>query len=219
MKLGVLFSGGKDSTLALDWAASNFEVGCLISMKSKNPESYMFHVPNIDLVKKQAKALKLPLVFWETAGEKEKELADLKDAVHYAIKKYKIDSIVAGSLASKYQRDRVERICEDLMIKSFSPYWHLDAEEYMELLLKKKYKVLISAVAADGLTEEYLGKTITSAFLKELKSLSKKHRFHLAGEGGEYETLVYDGPIFKKKLIYKTKEKIWRGDSGELLFV
>ena len=49
MRLGVLFSGGKDSTLALHLAAEKEEVICLITVVSKNPESYMFHTPNIDV--------------------------------------------------------------------------------------------------------------------------------------------------------------------------
>ncbi|MCK5594341.1 MAG: TIGR00289 family protein, partial [Candidatus Aenigmarchaeota archaeon] len=43
MKLGVLFSGGKDSTYALDIAMQKEEVVCLIAIVSKNKESYMFH--------------------------------------------------------------------------------------------------------------------------------------------------------------------------------
>ena len=40
MKLGVLFSGGKDSTLALHLAAEKEEVACLITVVSINKESY-----------------------------------------------------------------------------------------------------------------------------------------------------------------------------------
>ena len=48
MKLGVLFSGGKDSSLAL-YKAGKVEV--LITLDSKNKDSYMFHTP-IDEVEK-----------------------------------------------------------------------------------------------------------------------------------------------------------------------
>jgi diphthine-ammonia ligase len=68
MKLGVLFSGGKDSTLALHKAAEKEQITCLITLQSKNPESYMFHTPNIDLAGFQAEALGLPLVAEVTAG-------------------------------------------------------------------------------------------------------------------------------------------------------
>ena len=69
MKLGVLFSGGKDSTLALHKAAEKEEVTCLITLRSRNPESYMFHTPNIDLTALQAEALGLPLVTKGTEGK------------------------------------------------------------------------------------------------------------------------------------------------------
>ena len=61
MRIGVLFSGGKDSTLALHRAVEKEEVVCLICLNSKNPESYMFHTPNIDVTLLQAKALNLPI--------------------------------------------------------------------------------------------------------------------------------------------------------------
>src|SRR3989344_5058776 len=57
MKVAVLFSGGKDSTYALYRAIQQGrDVVVLICMKSKNMSSYMFHTPNIDLVKLQARA-------------------------------------------------------------------------------------------------------------------------------------------------------------------
>jgi len=78
MKLGVLYSGGKDSTLALIKAQQHHEVACLISIISENKESFMFHTPNIDMTLLQSQALGIPLVRVTTKGEKEKELEDLK---------------------------------------------------------------------------------------------------------------------------------------------
>ncbi len=74
MNLCVLFSGGKDSTLALHIAAQKETVACLITVESKNVESFMFHTPNIDMTTMQAEALGLPLVKVETEGQKEAEL-------------------------------------------------------------------------------------------------------------------------------------------------
>jgi len=77
MKIAVLFSGGKDSVYALHFAMQQHEIACLISMISKNTESYTFHVPNIHLTKLQAEAMEIPLIQFETEGEKEKELEDM----------------------------------------------------------------------------------------------------------------------------------------------
>src|SRR3990167_9462174 len=49
MKLGVLFSGGKDSTFATFLAKEyGHDVSCLISIISQNKESFMFHTPKIE---------------------------------------------------------------------------------------------------------------------------------------------------------------------------
>ena len=71
MKLGVLFSGGKDSTLALHKAAEKKEVTCLITLVSDNKESFMFHTPNINVTALQAEALGLPLIQKVTKGKPE----------------------------------------------------------------------------------------------------------------------------------------------------
>ena len=72
MKLAVLFSGGKDSTLA-SWIAKKegYELSCLISIVSKNKESFMFHTPSIKRVEEQAKVMGLPLILVESDGVKE----------------------------------------------------------------------------------------------------------------------------------------------------
>ena len=63
MKLGVLFSGGKDSTFACYLAKKQgYEISCLISIFSENKESWMFHTPSIEQVKKQAEVMNIPLI-------------------------------------------------------------------------------------------------------------------------------------------------------------
>ena len=82
MRIASLFSGGKDSTFALYWAmCQGWDVPCLVTLKSANPESYMFQTATINLVKVSAKALGIPLILVDTLGHKEDELLDLKNAL------------------------------------------------------------------------------------------------------------------------------------------
>lgn len=206
MKVAVLFTGGKDSTYALFKTKHN--VKCLITIASKNLHSYMFHTPNINLVKLQAKALNLPLIFTRTKGKKEEELKDLKKAIKLAIKKYKIQGIISGAIESKYQKQRIDNICKDLNLKSLTPLWHIDSLEYLNSLIKNKFNIIITAISAEGLTKEWLGKQINRKTIEELKILNKKYKLHLALEGGEAETLVLDCSLFKKKLKIIKADKI-----------
>ncbi len=214
MKLASLFSGGKDSTYATYLAMSYHEVSCLISLKSKNPESYMFHTPNISMTKLQADAIGIPLVEAGTEGKKETELKDLKRAIKKAMIEYKIEGVVTGAIESVYQATRIQKICHELNIWCFNPLWKKDQVMLLEELLKSRFEIIITAVAAYPLDERWLGRKIDSAAIAELKKLKEKFKVNPAGEGGEYESLVLNAPFFKKRLSVSSAEKIYRNNSG-----
>jgi len=218
MNIAALFSGGKDSTFALYWAMKNgHDVKCLITLKAARADSYMFQVANIDVAKLSAPALGIPIIFEKTSGIKEKELDDLKRAIKKAKEKYKIEGVVAGALASNYQKERVEKICKELGLKVFAPYWHYDEEKYLREILAGGFEVIFTRVAALGLTEKWLGRKLDERAIEDLKKLNQKYGVHLGGEGGEFETLVLDGPIFKKRIKIVESEKVWQRNEGELV--
>ncbi len=200
MRLGVLFSGGKDSTLALHLAKEKEEVACLITVVSKNKESYMFHTPNIDVTALQAEALGLPLVSVVTEGRKEEELADLERAIAEAKNKFQIDGVVTGAVESVYQSTRIQRICNRLDVWCFNPLWKHDQKALLETLVEKKIKVVISGIFAYPLDEKWLGKQIDAEVIARLVELQSKFGISPSGEGGEIETTVLDAPMFKQKI-------------------
>ncbi len=217
MRLSVLYSGGKDSTYAA-WRAQqmNNELVCLISLDSKNPDSYMFHTPNIARVKEQAKVMNLPLIVQKTKGVKEEELADLEKAIKTAIKKYKIDGIVTGAIYSEYQAGRIKKICDKLKLNCVNPIWHKDELEYLNTLIKNKFRVVIVGVAAYPLDKTWLGRMINRDFVEAVIDLQNRYKIHPAGEGGEFETLVLDCPLYKKPLQIKKKNITGKDNSWRM---
>lgn len=216
MKLGVLFSGGKDSVFACHRAAVHGDVACLITIRSTNPESYMFHTPAIDLTALQAESMGIPLIVQETAGEKEGELADMKQAIERAIDEHDIEGVVTGAIASVYQATRVQRICRELDIWCFNPLWQIDQLTYMRLLLTEGFEVVVTGVFAYPLAEEWLGRTIGKSEVDELAALSKKYKINPSGEGGELETLVTDCPLFTKRIRIDKTSTEYADHSGTL---
>jgi ABC transporter with metal-binding/Fe-S-binding domain ATP-binding protein len=215
MKLGVLFSGGKDSTFATFIAKSQgYEISCLISLLSKNKESYMFHTPSISKTKQQAESMEIPLLIHETEGEKEKELEDLEEAIKEAKEKFGIEGIVTGAVESVYQASRIQKICDELDLECFNPLWKKPQVELLNELIKNKFEVIITGVFAYPLGKEWLGKKIDEDFVEEMKELEKKYKINPAGEGGEFESFVLNCPLFKKKLEGKSFEDLKEGENS-----
>jgi len=195
-RIVALTSGGKDSNAALYRVQRrNNKISCLLTLRSENKDSYMFDSKKAeDHLKEQASKLDIPLIVQETEGEKEKELKDLKTGLQKAKEKYNVEGVVAGALASTYQRDRVEKVAEELGLKVFAPLWQEDQSNYMRWLVREGFEVEITSIAARGLTDEWVGKVLDEESVEELIDLSEEYGFHAAGEGGEYETKVAGFP-------------------------
>ena len=215
MKLGILFSGGKDSAYSA-WLAKEYgyELTCLISIFSENQESYMFHTPSIKQVKKQAEVMEIPLIIQKTEGNKEEELKDLEKAIEKAKQKYKIEGIVTGAIQSIYQSLRIQKICNKLNLECFNPIWQKNEEEYLAELIQNKFKVILVGVFAYPLNESWLGKEINREFINELKKINQTYKINIAGEGGEYETFVLNCPLFKKELKIINKRIFSTGENS-----
>jgi diphthine-ammonia ligase len=214
MKLGVLFSGGKDSTFACYKAMQKDEVACLITIFSKNPESYMFHTPNIGLAEIQAMAIGLPIIEVDTEGKKEEELKELNKAIKLAKEKYDIEGVVTGAVQSVYQSSRIKKICDELGLKCINPLWQSDQKKYMKEFICVGFEAIIVGVFSQPFDESWLGRQIDDKTIDELTKISEKYKVTLTGEGGEFETFVFDGPIFKKRIEIEKVSRSYKNFNG-----
>jgi predicted ATP pyrophosphatase (TIGR00289 family) len=213
MRVAVLASGGKDSTLSLYYAIKDgYEVKYLVTMIPQKEDSWMFHYPNIHLVDLFAEAVAIPLVKAETAGIKEEEVKDLK----HVLATLDIEGVISGAIASQYQKKRIDKICKELNLKSIAPLWQKNPLQLLKETVNLNFETIIVGVYAYGFDQSWLERKINSTTIDALKELNKEYGISLVGEGGEYETLVLDAPIFKKRIKIVQKEKIWENQSGYL---
>ncbi len=216
MKLAVLFSGGKDSTLAMHIAKRySHNIELLLSVSPQKAESYMFHYPNTNLTKIQSKALNIPLISVKTEGKKEKELKALFYLFNKA-KKEGIEGIVTGAVKSTYQAERIQKVAYEYKLEVFNPLWQKEDEEILELLEKYKIKAIITGIAAYPLSSELLGKNILEV-KEELLDFKKKYNISAVGEGGELETFVTDAPMFEKTIDIIKTTKEYKNYSGQMI--
>lgn len=186
------------------------DVAFLATIHAKNPDSFMFHTTNIGVTVFQSEALGIPLVSKESDGLKEEEVHDLK----ILLEGLEIDGVVCGAIASKYQKERVERVCKELKLKLLTPMWGKDPEELLRDMMKNNFEVVITQVAADGFNESWLGRKLDEECLKDLIRMKYRHKINISAEGGEYESLVLDCPLFSKRIAIMKAEKIWDKDRG-----
>lgn len=211
MNVATLFSGGKDSTHAVSIALQRgWDVSALITIRPSDPASMLYHVPNLHLTPLQAEAMGLPLIT-EAAGAG--EAAEL-DALRRAIGRSGAEGVVVGAIASDYQHARVNRVANELGVRVFAPLWRRNPEHVLADYLAARWDVRFSAVSAAGLDASWLGRPMDASAVHDLLQLRDRVGLHPCGEGGEFETLVLDGPIFRKRLEIVDAAPVWEGTSG-----
>ena len=217
MKVCSLFSGGKDSTYSLHRASQQHQLTDVVTV---DPEegSYMYHTPAIDLAALAVESLEtdvnLHRVDIDKKPEKNVDDRDEITPLKRKLAELEVDAVVTGAVESSYQKSRVDSMASELKLESLAPLWHTDVEEALRDI-SRRFEVMVTAVAAGGLDESWLGRTIDSVAVDGLLELSDSYGVHPMGEGGEYETLVVDGPHMESRIDLEY-EKRWDGVRGEL---
>ena len=197
MRAMALVSGGKDSWYALYLLLQQgFEIVCTVTFSPKNPESYMLHSIKTELVKKQSELAGIKNYTLIVSGEKEKEVEEMKEKLRIIKEKENIEALICGAIRSEYQKHRIDMISEEINLISYAPLWHKDEESLLKEITYSGFKFKVVLTAAEGIDQWYtkvIDENNVNSFIKDLK----KARANVSGEGGEYETLVIDSPLFK----------------------
>ena len=189
-----------------------WDVKYLVTMMSERDDSWMFHHPCIELTKLQSQAVGIRQLLKKTSGRKEDELRDLAEALEGI--KDDVDAVVSGAVASRYQKDRIDAVCKELDLRSIALLWGKNQLKLLEDEVDSGLDIVITGVAAEGFDKSWLGRKIDADAIKELKKSNEMHGINIAGEGGEYETFVMDGPIFKRRIGLGNIEKVWDDSTG-----
>jgi uncharacterized protein (TIGR00290 family) len=202
--VSALVSGGKDSLYAAYLAETQgWPVDELVTLEPEDPESPLFHTPNLGLVALQADAWgkRHRAVRVEGRGE-EAETAALERALETAA-----PVVSAGAIASSYQWARLHRVCYRLGRRLFAPLWGKDGARVVREEAAAGLDIRLVHLAAEPLTPELLGRRLDAATLDDIVRRSRTLRaVHPAGEGGEYETLVVDAPFWRARLVWDDEE-------------
>ena len=211
MRVAVLFSGGKDSTYAAYVAMQRgWDVTRLLSIVPEDRDSMLFHVPNLHLTPLLAEAMGLPLLQESASAGEAGEL----EALRRIFRRADADGVVVGAIASDYQHQRVNQAAAEAGLRVFAPLWRHDPRRLVRDYLAAGMEIVFSSVSAEGLDASWLGRRWDDGVVEDLLRLQDTRGVHPCGEGGEFETLVLDGPMFSKRVRIKRATPDWQGSAG-----
>lgn len=125
-----------------------------------------------------------------------------------------IEAVSVGAILSNYQRVRVEHVCGRLGLKCVAYLWQRDQKELLQEMFECGMDVMLIKIAGMGLTtRKHLGTSLQSIY-GDLCRLSDQFGVHVAGEGGEYESLTLDCPLYKKRLVVSDTSVIVHSDDA-----
>jgi len=218
VKVACLWSGGKDSAYACYLALNmGFEVKRIVTFLPQDPESKLFHVPNIKWTTLQAESIKLPQDIISVPKNSERET--LHQALLWLKSMYGLEGIVTGVIASNYQRRVLQEVCDEVGLQLITPIWGCDQFELVHNIIREGFKAMIVGVYAEGLTQQWLGREVDETFLRYLRELSSTWSINPCGEGGEYETFVVDAPYFTRRVKVLDYKVMWYRNWGELIIL
>ena len=215
MTATALVSGGKDSVYAAYLAdTQGWPVDELVTLVPEDPDSMLYHTPNLDWVALQAEAWGKRHRSVRVEGRSEAaELAALTSALAGGR-----GPVVAGAIASSYQWARLLRVADALGRRAYTPLWRKDPGRVVREEISAGLDIRLIHLAAEPLTVELLGRRLDLGLLAELERRSRSvRRLNVAGEGGEYETLVVDAPFFRSRIELDRTEEEVTGSTARLV--
>ena len=208
MKVVASWSGGKDSAYAYYLATQQgHQVLSLLTMMMSESKSNFHMIPS-GILDAQAQAIGVPLIKKTTSAETYEE--DFK-AVLRECKAKGAEGLVTGDIyeVAGHEEGWLARVLKEVGLTPVKPLWMGDTKLIYLAYLKTGFKATVVRTNRD-LSLDWLGRVLDRKFYDDIQKLPGVDP---CGEGGEYHTVIIDGPDFKQKVeLLETEKK--RLDNG-----
>jgi uncharacterized protein (TIGR00290 family) len=201
-----MWSGGKDSALALDRAIrSGIVVDRLLSFYDSATRRVRFHSTRVEMLEAQAAAIgidlhAIPTSWPEMEANLRYELSSLRDEG--------FSGVVLGDIHLADVRDWYEERVNAAGLNHVEPIWGESPQLLLKEFVSSGGRAVITCVELAKLDESWLGRVIDDRFASEIARTG----VDVCGENGEYHSFAFAGPVFNKPLSWTPGER--RVDSG-----
>ena len=218
MRVVALVSGGKDSCYAmLECLRAGHSIAAIATLLPPPAmvdeiDSHCFQTIGHQLVHSIAQCANIPfysrhmhgtslvtaLHYQQTADDEVEDLYAL--LVDVLAAHPDVNAVCSGAILSHYQRLRVEHVASRLRLTSFAPLWQREQRQLLNDMIDSRMEAVLVKVASMGLGKAEVGRSIAEV-RQHLHEVEAQYGVNVCGEGGEYESLVLDCPLFASKRI------------------
>ncbi len=202
MKVFASWSGGKDCMMATyrEIIKGEHEVVSLLNMCEADGKASRSHGLSNDMLVAQAQAIDISLLQIPigTDGYRPAYIRAIED-----LKKQGVTGAVFGDIYLQAHRDWLEEVCHETGLTPIFPLWQEDTAQLLKFLIDEGFKAVTVAIDPKKLSDEWLNRPLDYDFYRDILTLD---HIDPCAEQGEYHTFVFDGPIFKHPVSFKTTD-------------
>ena len=220
-KAALLWSGGKDSALALFHARKshpNIEIVKLITCVSQAYDRVSMHGVRRKLIEEQADIIGLPVEFVVIPHQEDAACPMLHNTpgttfppndvytrtildAWKQLKSEGIEVIVFGDIFLEDLRAFRDRLLGVAGLEGCYPLWRRDTGELYDEFAALGFQGVVICVDTDRLSVDRCGRHLTHDFRSTLPD-----GIDPCGERGEYHSFTFDGPVFPRPISYRVGE-------------
>ncbi|MGL6070555.1 diphthine--ammonia ligase [Craterilacuibacter sp.] len=193
------WSGGKDSCLAL-WRTlkTGAHPLALLSMLDETGERSRSHGITPEVLAAQVAALGIPLVTGNASwGEYEAVFIERLQS----LREQGASQAVFGDIDLQAHKDWEEKVCAAAGLQAVLPLWQEQRLDLVREFIDAGFTATIVVIRSDLMAADYLGRVLDHALIARMQA----EGIDPCGEGGEFHTLVTDGPLFSHALRLRVK--------------
>ena len=204
------WSGGKDSTLALERLLSDasYRVAALVTTVTAGYDRIAIHGVRRSILRRQVAGLGLPLIEAEIPPQASNEIYEM--AFAQALDRARadepaLDTIAFGDLYLADVRAYREALLQRLGWKGLYPLWGENTSSLARYFVERGYRAILSCVDTQQLDAGFCGRDFDATLLADLPPSCDP-----CGENGEFHTCVYAGPLWREPLALRRGERVLR---------
>ena len=208
--LVLAWSGGKDSTLALErlLADARWRVVALLTTVTSGYERIAIHGVRRAILERQAAALSLPLI--EASIPPQSTNAEYEAAFAHALAQARervatVADIAFGDLFLADVRAYREALLQRLGWRGVYPLWGEATVPLARHFIARGHRAILSCVDTQQLDADFCGRDFDHALLADLPPNCDP-----CGEHGEFHTCVHASPLFAAPIPLRRGERVLR---------